>query len=164
MSHIDLIRIDRELLQVLQADRTRFEARAGRLEGHATLVLEVMEQTLAMSPADEAGPWGGYLTVDRDTGAIVGTCAFKSEPDADGAVEIAYFTFPSFERRGLATAMAQRLIERAFASPKVRQVFANTLPEPNSSTRVLRRAGMTFAGEVVDPVDGRVWRWTLARP
>ena len=58
--------------------------------------------------------------------------------------------------------MATKLIALAGGSPMVRQVIAHTLPEPNASTRVLQKAGMTFAGEVIDPDDGRVWRWQSA--
>jgi hypothetical protein len=37
--------------------------------------------------------------------------------------------------------------------------IAHTLPEENASTRALRRNGFLFAGEVMDPEDGLVWRW-----
>ena len=45
-------------------------------------------------------PWAGYLA--EENGSLVGTCAFKAPPDSRG-VEIAYFTFPQFEGRGVAT-------------------------------------------------------------
>jgi hypothetical protein len=41
----------------------------------------------------------------------------------------------------------------------VRTVIAHTLPEENASTRALRGNGFAHAGEVIDPEDGRVWRW-----
>ena len=85
--------------------------------------------------------------------------AFKSPPTAEGVVEIAYFTYPGFEGRGYATAMATKLIALASRSPDVRKVIAHTLPEPGASTRVLQKVGMTCVGEVSDPDDGRVWRW-----
>jgi RimJ/RimL family protein N-acetyltransferase len=97
--------------------------------------------------------------VDEATSEVVGSCAFKGAPTDGGTVEIAYFTYPGFEGRGYATGMAGKLIELASASPEVRRVVAHTLPEANASTRVLERVGMTFVGEVIDPEDGRVWRW-----
>ncbi|MEM8782529.1 MAG: GNAT family N-acetyltransferase [Planctomycetota bacterium] len=108
--------------------------------------------------------WGGYVAVDPDTRAVVGSCAFKGPPTADGAVEIAYLTFPNFEGQGYATAMARRLVERAADHPAVRRVIAHTLPEPSASTRVLEKAGLRHVGEVTDPDDGRVWRWETPAP
>jgi RimJ/RimL family protein N-acetyltransferase len=99
--------------------------------------------------------------VDEATREVVGSCAFKTPPADDGSVEIAYFTYPGFEGRGYATAMASKLIDLASRSAAVRQIVAHTLPETNASTRVLEKVGMTFAGEVMDPHDGRVWRWQV---
>src|ERR1700722_15749706 len=45
-------------------------------------------------------PWIGYLAVENQL--CVGTCAFKSAPNF-GRVEIAYFTFPEHEGKGIAT-------------------------------------------------------------
>ena len=67
-------------------------------------------------------------------------------------------TFPAFEGRGHASAMAAALFEiaRAAGAPLV---IAHTLPEENASTRALRRNSFIFAGETIDPEDGLVWRW-----
>ena len=89
---------------------------------------------------------------------MVGTCAFKSAPDAVRCVEIAYMTFPAFESMGHATRMAALLVEIAVAGGAAAAI-AHTLPEENASTRVLRRNGFGFAGEAQDPEDGLVWRW-----
>src|SRR5258705_1206577 len=67
----------------------------------------VGQQTVAMLQRTGATtPWTGYLAVDRAHQIIVGTCSFTAPPDPEGAVEIAYFTFPPFEGRGNASAMA----------------------------------------------------------
>jgi RimJ/RimL family protein N-acetyltransferase len=75
-------------------------------------------------------------------------------------VEIAYFTFPGFEGRGIATEMARFLVERAREDERVRVVVAHTMPERNASTRVLEKIGMTYAGEAEEG-DERTWRWQL---
>ena len=104
-------------------------------------------------------PWVGYLALDAPTRCVVGTCGFKGEPDADGGVEIAYFTFPGEEGRGVATVMAKALAGVASAEPSVGVVRAHTLPERNASCRVLEKTGFRFVGDTIDPEDGPVWRW-----
>jgi RimJ/RimL family protein N-acetyltransferase len=103
--------------------------------------------------------WGPFLAVEPGSRLVVGSCAYKGPPDADGAVEIAYFTFPPYEGRGYATAMAGHLIALAGAPPPARTMRAHTLPERNASVSILKKLGFTHLGEVVDPEDGPVWRW-----
>lgn len=164
MRAIGLIHIDSELADALDRGAADFEARYGvRLAGADDLVREVVRQTLAFLPtADDEPVWSGFLAVDGIDGDVVGTCAFKGPPAPDGSVEIAYYTFPHLERRGFGTAMAAKLVEIALTSGAVRRVIAHTLPERNASTRILEKIGMRFAGEVIDPEDGAVWRWELA--
>jgi len=109
-------------------------------------------------------PWHGYLGVESEAKRLVGICGFKGNPGATGDVEIAYGTVPGFEGRGYATGMATALVAIAFGSPDVRRVIAHTLPESNASGRVLQKVGMANVGEVMDPEDGKVWRWEIRRP
>jgi ribosomal-protein-alanine N-acetyltransferase len=104
-------------------------------------------------------PWGGYLALDPSTGVVLGTCGFKGPPGQDGAVEIAYFTFPGREGKGIGTAMALALSRLASREPGVRLLRAHTLPEPNASGKILTRVGYRHTADVVDPEDGPVWRW-----
>lgn len=103
-------------------------------------------------------PWVGYLAVED--GACVGTCAFKSPPQ-DGRVEIAYFTFPGHESRGVATRMASELIRLALGEMPSLTVAAQTLPEENASTSVLKKLRFRLVGSVEHPEDGPVWEWQL---
>jgi ribosomal-protein-alanine N-acetyltransferase len=105
-------------------------------------------------------PWRyGFYLVDRDSRMVIGTAAFKGPPDGGGTVEIAYGVVPSHEGRGFATEAAGALVKFASTDERVRLVIAHTLPRANASTRVLTKCGFQFAGEVVDPEDGPVWRW-----
>jgi RimJ/RimL family protein N-acetyltransferase len=145
------------------------------------LVLESTETILAridaMSPADRAevspewlarirtsppGPWThGFAAFDKLTEAVIGGCAYKGPPDADGVVEIAYGINPEYRERGYAKEAAAALV--AFALGAGAQVIrAHTKPENGASGGVLAACGFRRIGEVVDPEDGPVWRWELA--
>ena len=86
---------------------------------------------------------------------------FQSNPNGQNEVEIAYHTFSRFESQGYATAMAYEMFGIAKrVGNAVSCVVAHTLPEVNASTSVLKKNGFEFAGEMIDPEDGKVWRWT----
>ena len=132
---------------------------ARKIEVVPEIAADVMKSTAEMYQVHGyQPPWIGYLAMDE--GTCVGTCAFKTPP-VNGRVEIAYFTFPENEGRGVATAMAKKLLELAMINRRTVQVFAQTLPEQNASTRVLERLGFKQTDEIDHPEDGRVWEWEL---
>jgi RimJ/RimL family protein N-acetyltransferase len=106
-------------------------------------------------------PWIGY--VGREDGVYVGGCGFASPP-RDGEVEIAYFTFPQHEGKGVATRMASELLRmtRPHAGPALRYV-AHTLPQAGASTAILRKLGFQMVGSIQHPEDGVVWKWREAK-
>lgn len=107
-------------------------------------------------------PWICYLGIEQDQ--VIGTCGFTGPPKSD-EVEIAYFCFPAFQGRGLATLMATALvlIHRA-AAPRDCRLIAYTLPEPGASTRILGKLGFVCLGDIIHPEDGRIWKWRLESP
>lgn len=105
-------------------------------------------------------PWVGYVAVLD--GSSVGTCAFKAPPE-HGRVEIAYFTFPEFEGRGVATQMTQELINLALKTDREITIAAQTLPEIGASTKILEKHGFQLLGLVGHEQDGDVWEWSLKR-
>ena len=144
------------------------------------LVLQTPEDVLAwvesLPPADRAevspawiarvrstpagDPWAlSFNVVERASRSVIGTCAFKGPPDAEGVVEVAYGIDPSYRGRGFATESASALTEFAFASGRVRLVRADTKPDGRASARVLSKCGFHLVGEVIDPEDGLVCRW-----
>ncbi len=165
MDNVRLLPVDSDLAETLRMGSEQFQRRYGVTVAAETapILRGVVEQTLGMRPAvsREADRWGGYLAVEQTSDLIVGSCAFKGPPTAEGTVEIAYYTFVPYEGQGYAKGMARALISIAHSSPLVRHVIAHTLPERNASTSVLRSVGMRFVGEVWDPDDGSVWRWHL---
>lgn len=148
---------------------------------HLRLVVRDPDEVLAwidsMSPSDRAevsadwlarvrsatsaDPWiCGFTMLHRANGVPVGSCAYKSPPDSDGVVEIAYGVAPEHQGRGYATEAAQAMVMYAFENG-VRIVRAHTRPESNASTRVLAKCGFEYVGEVTDPDDGLVWRFEI---
>ena len=105
-------------------------------------------------------PWIGYLALED--GVFVGTCGFKSPPE-DDRVEIAYFTFPEHEARGIATDMASKLIRVALDTNPDITVAAQTLPEENASTSILKKLNFACVDTIDHPEDGPVWEWQLRR-
>lgn len=166
MPSIQLVTLDPAIDATLHSDPRFFEA-MGQEDWPrvAELILSLIGTKLTEQPQTiDTLHWGGYYVVDQQSQEFVGSCCYKGSPSDEGfsdsgLVEIAYFTYPSFEGRGYATAMAKKLIELAQSSEAVKRILAHTLPEKNASTRVLEKAGMRFIGEVVDPEDGVVWQW-----
>ena len=117
---------------------------------------------LRTTPASD--PWRhGFFLLHRATSTVIGTAGFKGPADPEGSVEIAYGIAPDFEGQGYATEAAAALVAFAFDTPGVALVCAHTLPTPNASTRVLRKCGFRYVGDIVDPDDGPVWRWEHGR-
>ena len=104
-------------------------------------------------------PWIGYLAFDG--GSCVGTCGFKAPPQ-NNRVEIAYFTFPEHESRGVATRMASELVRLALDRMPGVIVAAQTLPEDSASTSVLQKLRFRRVGTVAHVEDGLVWEWQLS--
>jgi len=125
------------------------------LAGEIVSVIRQMYSASGFEP-----PWIGYLAFEE--GTCVGTCSFKSAPRSN-RVEIAYFTFPGNEGRGVATTMAAELVRIAQQARPGVVVTAQTLPEESPSTGVLRRLGFQLAGVVLHPEDGPVWEWQCTR-
>lgn len=161
MASIQLLQLDPETERALMEHSDYLESmKTDDWDRLASVVLEVVGDSLEGRLGESTVlHWGGYLAVDVETKSVVGSCAFKAAPNDDGLVEIAYFTYPTCEGRGYATAMASELIALGSASAEVKMIIAHTLPEKSASTRVLEKNGLECVGEVTDPEDGQVWRW-----
>ena len=105
-------------------------------------------------------PWIGYLGFEDEN--CVGVCGFASPP-VGGEPEIAYFTFPGNEGRGVATRMATELIRitRPIGVGTITYI-AHTLPQEGASTAILRKLGFALVGTIDHPEDGAVWKWREA--
>ena len=123
------------------------------------LAKDVMKSTAEMYKIEGyLPPWIGYLAIDGDD--CIGTCAFKTPP-VNGRVEIAYFTFPGKEGRGIASQMAKCLINLARHEVPGICIYAQTLPEQNASTHILEKLRFRKIATLAHPEDGIVWEWEL---
>jgi RimJ/RimL family protein N-acetyltransferase len=155
-----LVPLTRDLLSALQ---TQPEAALRPLcsngEHVGPFVRDIAGATEAMIERTRAGePWLGYLAVKDEDGTLAGTCAFKAPP-SEGVVEIAYYTFPDYERQGVGRSMVRELLAIA-SRHQVKGIIAHTAPAENASTRILRQHGFTYQGVAWDEDEGEVWLWS----
>jgi len=163
MGLLEFIPATRKVLRLLASEPEEFAAEYEvRLHEVAQGVAEQSLAFMKSFPRETSPDWFGYLVVEDETRQLVGVCTLKGPP-VEGTVEIAYFTFPGSEGRGIGTEMARFLVARAGTLPGVTAVIAHTAPESNASTRILEKIGMRFGGEAQE--DGvSVWRWETSVP
>ncbi|MDA0814484.1 MAG: GNAT family N-acetyltransferase [Verrucomicrobia bacterium] len=114
---------------------------------------EVIEVTIAhYQRTGFVSPWIGYIGFGLEDDLPVGVCGFKGQP-VDSRVEIAYGTAPGHEGKGVATAMAAELVRITRAESENLAVVAQTLPQENASTRILKKLGFQIIGTVDHPED-----------
>jgi len=162
MKSIQLLPITPVLTDALRTPSAFERSYQVRLGPNADLIREVAEQNVGfMRTAGTPEEWGSYLAIDQSSRDVVGVCAYKGSPDAEAGVEIAYFTFPVFEKQGYGTASAAALVRQATESGRVRVIRAHTANaervEPASRTSRLQqrryrdrsrgRAGLALAVE-----------------
>lgn len=147
-----------ERLRIVLQTREDLESLIDSMSGYERA--QVSPDWLARMRASDAGdPWThGFRLVLRESGSIVGTCAFKGPPD-DGIVEVAYGIDPEFEGRGFATEATRALVDFASGDAGVKVVRAHILLDARASKRVLEKCGFRYVGDVVDPEDGLVSRF-----
>ena len=120
---------------------------------------DVVEATVALYQRKGfVRPWIGFVAIDA--GQVVGSCGFAA-PAEHGEAELAYFTFPGHEGRGIATRMALALMASAQQAAHLQGVcfIAHTLPAKGPSTSILGKLGFTLLGSMQHPEDGEVWKW-----
>jgi len=103
-------------------------------------------------------PWVGYAIL-RDQ-QLVGTCGFTGQPK-EQRVELAYWTFKSFEGKGIASFACKALLELVRKTDPQLTVVAKTAPEHNASTKILEKNGFVFTEIVQDEEIGDSWLWML---
>lgn len=101
-------------------------------------------------------PWVCYY-VQKD-GNLVAAAAFKGQP-VDNKVEIAYGTFPQFQKQGIGTQIAKMLVQLSLQTDPSVRITAQTLKDENYSVRILRKNNFQLIGTAMDEDEGEVWEW-----
>lgn len=107
-----------------------------------------------MVEGESLSAWWLYFVVlpeAHDGRTLIGSVGYKGPPSDDGMVEVGYGIVRDRHRQGYASEAASGLVARAFASPDVTRVTAETYPELVGSIGVLRRCGFRFIGEGSEP-------------
>ena len=161
MGVLEFMPATRKVLRLLASEPADFATQHGvRLHEVAQTVAQDSLAFMKTFPLETSPEWFGHLVIEGESQQMVGICSLKG-PAVEGTVEIAYYTFPGFEGRGIGTAMARFTLARAIVLQDVRRVTAHTAPEHNASTRILEKIGMRFVCEEME--DGvAVWLWEIA--
>ena len=118
----------------------------------------MLEQALA----SEEGLWltPRLFCVERAF-QIVGSGGFKSGP-RDGRVEIGYGIAPMCRRRGYGTEGVRLLVEEAFASERIDEVFAEVAVWNEASQSLLRKLGFRVLEGIIGD-EGPMDIWVLQK-
>jgi RimJ/RimL family protein N-acetyltransferase len=112
--------------------------------------------------AAEDGGWRmPRLFCVEDSRQVVGSGAFKSEP-RERKVEIGYGVSPSHRSRGYATAGVKLMVEEAFSTGLIDEVYAEASSANRPSRRVLEKAGFAIYGSGEND-EGAVGLWSKKR-
>ena len=96
-----------------------------------------------------------YVQLDNN---LVAAAAFKGKP-INSKVEIAYGTFPQYQKQGIGTQIAKMLIDLSLQTDPSVRITAQTLKEENYSVRILRKNNFKLVGTAMDDDEGEVWEW-----
>jgi hypothetical protein len=107
-------------------------------------------------------PWTGYLA-EKDR-QIVGICGFCGLPQ-NGEAELAYFTFPGNENKGIATQMAAALILESRRTASGEIFISHTDTRGRAIDYDSQKPGFECLGIIEHPDDGSIAlsRFTGAR-
>ena len=94
---------------------------------------------------------GLWATIHKETGRFIGRCGLLPWAiEGKQEVEIAYLLDKLFWHQGLATEVAQGLLEYGFEKLNLSRLICLMAPENSASQRVAQRVGMRLEGKVDD--------------
>src|SRR6476646_8559117 len=112
MGGLEFMPATRRALKLLANEPADFAAQHGvRLHEVAQTVAQHSLAFMKTFPLETSPDWFGHFAIEGASQRLIGICSLKGPP-VDGTVEIAFYTFPGFEGRGVATEMARFLLDR----------------------------------------------------
>lgn len=96
------------------------------------------------------GSWFQFALEDRDSGVLVGDCAFRVDASESRLAEVGFTLHPDHRGRGYATEAVRALLDYAFSSLSLHRVIGNCDARNLASARVMERAGMRLEARFVD--------------
>lgn len=121
------------------------------ITGHALTIEEAIARYLKYTEDPIAGH---YFVLDAGTEQTIGLAKLTEE--APGVVEIGYSLFEDYWGKGLATEMAQALIEYAIESLKPEKIIGFVDSRNMQSIKILEKMGMTQENEIIERQGMRV--------
>ena len=119
-------------------------------------------EQLAADPSEQ--PWLVRAVLAQTPPRVVGSVGFHSPPDDHGRVEIGYDIVAGERRKGYAREAVHALLDRAWATGRVRTCVASVSPDNASSLALIRAFGFQRVGEQIDAIDGLEWVFELPLP
>jgi RimJ/RimL family protein N-acetyltransferase len=163
---------DLDLLHRLQSDPTVMRYVGGVKTRDQT---EAMLKTRILEYYDEHPGLGMWATVERATGACIGTHLLNNI-QGETYIQVGYVLFSQYWGRGYATEMTITLLRYGFTDLALPEIFAITDLPNVASQRVLLKAGLERKGERSFPhpayaasgmlawFEGRAATWLAAHP
>ena len=111
---------------------------------------EALEETILPHVADQTKNflystlWTAISTAENK---MIGDLCIVGEPNADGAIEIGYGTYPEFQGKGYMTEIVGRIIMWAKTQPVVQSIIASTDKTNTASFKVLQNNNFIRIGE-----------------
>jgi aminoglycoside 6'-N-acetyltransferase len=102
------------------------------------------------TPPGEPGRWLQIAIERKDSGELIGDCAFVRLAEDPRQAEIAYTLAGDQQGRGYATEAVGCLIERLFTVWPLHRIRANCDPLNSASAALLLRVGMRHEGRFID--------------
>jgi len=120
----------------------RYQSWEGITESEARALIQEMKEIQPWAP----GEWLQIAIELKETGLLVGDCAFKIEEDDELQAEIGYTLARAYQGRGIASEAVSCVLDYAFASMGLHRVIAITDVENAPSVALLERLGLRREG------------------
>jgi len=120
----------------------RYQSWEGITESEARTLIHEVKEIQPWAP----GEWLQIAIELKETGEIVGDCAFKIEEDDERQAEIGYTLARAYQGRGIASEAVSCVLDYAFASMGLHRVIAITDVENAPSVALLELLGLRREG------------------